>query len=263
MIIHFSIKHAEVAMAFHILIISLQLAAVAAFLILWYFWVKRKLETALILEEENNILFPFRHFAWVFIGVVLLTCLVEVHFLRVSSSAQEKMVSLLQVQKKQDQNAKHFEELRGQLDKLGKDIESSIKDLQARCIVPSAATTTEPRAAQKDNGPLVSMKYEPGFEKEARAANKKPEPLKTDKIKPPEDDQVHSMRLNRTGRVLIESLRVRKTPAIDSPVVDKLTSGQEIKVTEKRLINTSIWFGIITPSGKTGWVDYRYLKLEG
>jgi hypothetical protein len=263
MIIHFHIKHAEVAMAFHILIISLQLAAVAAFLILWYFWVKRKLEAALILEEENNILFPFRHFAWVFIGVILLTCVVEVHFLRVSSSAQEKMVALLQMQKKQDQNAKQFEELRGALDKLGKDIESSIKDLQARIIVPSAAAPTDSRPAPKDNSPLVSMKYEPGFEKEARAANKKPEPIRSDKVKAPEDDEVHSMRLNRTGRVIIDNLRVRKTPAIDAPVIDKLASGQEIKVTEKRLINTSIWFGIITPTGKTGWVDYRYLKLEG
>ena len=40
-------------------------------------------------------------------------------------------------------------------------------------------------------------------------------------------------------------------------------SGQEVKVTEKRIVNEGVWFRIVTPSGHAGWVDYRYLKLEG
>jgi uncharacterized protein YgiM (DUF1202 family) len=61
----------------------------------------------------------------------------------------------------------------------------------------------------------------------------------------------------------VDNLRVRKRPQTDAPVVERITTEQPVKVTEKRLINETVWFRIVTPSGKTGWVDYRYLKLEG
>jgi N-acetylmuramoyl-L-alanine amidase len=71
------------------------------------------------------------------------------------------------------------------------------------------------------------------------------------------------MRLSRIGKVTVESLRVRQRPQLSAPVIEQLTSGQEVKVTEKRVQNENIWFRVITPAGKAGWVDFRFLKLEG
>ncbi len=70
------------------------------------------------------------------------------------------------------------------------------------------------------------------------------------------------MRLSRVGNVTAETLRVRRQPVSDSPVIESLTAGQKVKVTEKRLIKDTVWFRIVTPSGKAGWVDFRHLKLE-
>jgi uncharacterized protein YgiM (DUF1202 family) len=76
------------------------------------------------------------------------------------------------------------------------------------------------------------------------------------------DKEAPSMDLNLTGRVTADSLRVRKRPGLRGPIIDKLPAGQRVKVTEKRLANESMWYRVITPSGKAGWVDFRYLKLD-
>ncbi len=88
-------------------------------------------------------------------------------------------------------------------------------------------------------------------------------PVRKPKSGEEDADKVYSMRLNRNGRTTIDNLRVRKLPVSDAPVVEKLMSGQEVKVTEKRIVNEGVWFRIVTPSGRAGWVDYRYLKLDG
>ncbi len=71
------------------------------------------------------------------------------------------------------------------------------------------------------------------------------------------------MRLTRKAKAIADNLRVRKQPSEDAQIVDKLMSGQVIKVTEKKVAGDKVWFRIITPSGKAGWVDYNYVKLEG
>ncbi len=68
-------------MLLNITVIVLECAAVAAFLILWYFWAKKKLLCSYVLEDDEQILFPFRYFSWILIGIVLVTCLIQIHFL--------------------------------------------------------------------------------------------------------------------------------------------------------------------------------------
>jgi uncharacterized protein YgiM (DUF1202 family) len=70
------------------------------------------------------------------------------------------------------------------------------------------------------------------------------------------------MRLSRVGRVVEDSVPVKKRPTDNSPVVEQLAVGQEVKVTEKRLSRKDLWFRIVTPSGRAGWVDYRSVRLD-
>ncbi len=150
-------------MTFQLLIIVLQLAALAAFLILWYFWVKRKLEASFLLEEEENVLFPFRYFSWIFIGVILITCLVQIHFVRVSSSVYERMASLSSSFKKQEQHTKAIDDLKLTVDKLRADLESNFRTLRAQSIssldrIAENTAETKPLAAPKDTRTASSLK---------------------------------------------------------------------------------------------------------
>jgi hypothetical protein len=36
-----------------------------------------------------------------------------------------------------------------------------------------------------------------------------------------------------------------------------------IKITEKKVLGEKVWFRVVTPSGKAGWVELSYIKLEG
>jgi uncharacterized protein YgiM (DUF1202 family) len=69
------------------------------------------------------------------------------------------------------------------------------------------------------------------------------------------------MSLNRKGRVLTDNLRVHKRPGLQTGVVDKLMAGQEVKVTEKLMANDAMWFRVVTPSGRSGWVHFGHVKL--
>jgi Bacterial SH3 domain len=71
------------------------------------------------------------------------------------------------------------------------------------------------------------------------------------------------MHLSRGGRVLTDHLRVRNRPVATAPVVDKLMTGQMVKVTGKRLSGSRIWYRVVTPTGRAGWVDFQYVRLEG
>ena len=88
-------------MILHFAIIAIQCAALAAFLILWYFWVKKRIGSSLCFEEEEQILFPFRYFSWILMGLVVITVVAQIHFVRVSSLVHERVASMTGFYEKQ------------------------------------------------------------------------------------------------------------------------------------------------------------------
>ncbi|AFM26575.1 SH3 domain-containing protein [Desulfomonile tiedjei] len=257
------------------LIITLQIAVVAAFLLLWYYWVRKKFTASFLLEDNEQVLFPFRYFSWIFIGLIVAVALVQIHFVRVSASVHDQFASLSGLLLKHEQEAQALEDLRRSVAKLRHEVESNFKSLRAQTAdqyalikYMEASGTTKMASANAEKDPLMSMRGPSAalapkdrFANEARAYSA-PKPLEPAPEKT-EDTKVYSMRLSRTGRATTDSLRVRKQPQADSPIIDQLSVGQEVKVTEKRASNEQVWFRIVTPGGKAGWVDVRYLKLEG
>jgi len=270
-------------MILHFAIISLQAACLAAFLILWYFWVKRKMDAVFALEGEEQALFPFRHFSWVLLGLVLVTSLAQVHFVRVSSQVHEKMAAMSEAYRQQEQTARALADVKVTVDKLRKDMDSNFRGLKAlmpeqlALLKPGLAdidTGTPEEANQSEKGPVngpqkkLAHTEKDSFAREAKASSanttktsllEPPAPAATD----PEDSQSYSMPINRQGRILKDRLRVRKHPSLDAPAVEHLMTGQQVKVTEKRVLNENVWFRVVTPSGRAGWINYRYVKLEG
>ncbi len=258
------------------IVIMLQVAVIAAFLILWYFWVRKKMAASFLLEDKDHeqVLFPFRYFSWIFIGVIVVLSVVTVHFVRVSAGVHEKFASLTGFVQKQEQQAKSLDDLKNTMEKLRHDMDSHFKSLRAQssdqyALMKYMEATGESRLAsgRTDKDPLVSIQAPVAdisknrFAKEAKASTAA-KSLEHD-LEQAEEGKIHSMRMSRVGRVVPESLRVRQKPQVNAPVVEQLTAGQEVKVTEKRVHNENIWFRVITPAGKAGWVDFRYLKLEG
>ena len=270
-------------MILHFAIISLQAACLAAFLILWYFWVKRKMDAVFALEGEEHTLFPFRHFSWVLLGLVLVTSLAQVHFVRVSSQVHEKMAAMSEAYKRQEQTARVLADMKVTVEKLRKDMDSNFKGLKA--LMPEQLALLKPGltsndtgisedGSQSEKGALTGPQKRPArtekdaFAREAKASSANN--IKTSLLEPPapaatdaDDPQTYSMTLNRQGRILKDRLRVRKHPSLDAPAVEHLMSGQQVKVTEKRVLNENVWFRVVTPSGRAGWINYRYVKLEG
>jgi hypothetical protein len=267
-------------MFWHTLTISLQVAAVAAFVILWYFWIRRKLTSHMLLDEEERVLVPFRHFCWIFIGLVVLTSVAQVHFIRVSSTVHERLAAMAALQERQQKQASALDELKVMVQKMRTDMDSNFRGLRAQMPdrvgqiqgVPQAPVAQAGPETVTDKHPLLAMDApksqnpaRSGFAGAARSAGgrKVPLPPQGPKAGEPEDDQTYSMKLARQGRVLKDRLRVRQRPDADAPIMDRLMSGQEVKVTEKHQHNEAVWFKVITPTGRSGWVDYRYVKLDG
>jgi hypothetical protein len=270
-------------MILHFAIISLQAACLAAFLILWYFWVKRKMDAVFALESEEQALFPFRHFSWVLLGLVLVTSLAQIHFVRVSSQVHEKMAVMSEAYTRQEQTARALADMKVTVEKLRRDMDSNFKGLKA--LMPDQVALLKPGFGSVDTGlsedvnqsekvaPTGPHKRAARLGKDAFAGEAKASSantLKTALLEPPapaasdpDEAQTYSMTLNRQGRILKDRLRVRKHPGLDAPAVEHLMSGQQVKVTEKRVSNENVWFRVVTPSGRAGWINYRYVKLEG
>jgi uncharacterized protein YgiM (DUF1202 family) len=105
------------------------------------------------------------------------------------------------------------------------------------------------------------------FDQEARASSKQragsESRLKDEDASSDESPEIaQSMRLNRRGSIVGNGLRVRKAPDETSEVVETLNSGKHVKVTEKRVHKDRVWFRIITPSGRAGWIDFNFVKLD-
>lgn len=269
-------------MILHFAIIAIQCAALAAFLILWYFWVKKRIESSYCMEDEDQVLFPFRYFSWILMGLVVITVVAQIHFVRVSSQVHERVASMTKFYEKQQKHTATLEELKGMMTRLRSDMDSNFRGLRAQiperiAQAQPADTTTDPRpvapVAPSPRQALVRLEPQHsgpsrgGFAREARASSAAgvvaslPHPSADQPTE--KDDKDYSMRLQREGRVLTDRLRVRKRPQSEAPVVERLMSGQKVKVTEKRLLKDGLWFRVITPSGRAGWVDYRYVKLAG
>jgi hypothetical protein len=268
-------------MLLHLTVISLQCAAVGAFLILWYFWAKKKLLCSFMVQDEEQILFPFRYFSWILMGVVLGTCLVQLHFVRTSSQIHERLVGLTNAFQKQEQDIRAMQGLADSMDHLRGDVSALANEVRNRTL-KQMAQGTAPQApglspfAHSDpsdmdlkhssSGP-ASPGHGDGFASEAKASSvaeaKRPLLTGPRKAEEKEDPNGFSMRLNRMGHITTGNLRVRKRPVADSPVMEKLGTGDPVKVTEKRLFKDNMWFRVITPSGRAGWVDFRYVKLGG
>ena len=264
----------------HCIIISTQCAVLAAFLILWYFWVKKRIETSLHVGGEEQILFPFRYFSWVLISLILVTCLAQIHFVRVSATVHEKMAAMTNFYRNQEQTIHSLEELKATIKKLRRDVDSNFRGLRAQMashgsVPKDSEITADLAVAHVDQlkeealaslQSLKNVQKGASFAKEAKASSAGRAVHETSReAKYPRQggSKVYSMRLSRVGRVVEEDLSVKKRPEDSSPVIEKLAWGQEVKVTEKRVSHEDIWFRIVTPSGRAGWVDYRQLKLEG
>jgi hypothetical protein len=267
-------------MIVHFIIISTQCAALAAFLILWYFWVKKRVETVLPGEDTQRVLFPFRHFSWLLMGLVLVSCLLQIHFVRVSAEVHEKLAAMTNFYGNQEQSIRTLDELKTMLERLRKDIDANSRNLRAKAFGHESLSQTRGAVADLTVANVDQLKTEAlaslqalrdiqnsnGFRKEARASSAFPaasSPAPVIDSPQKEDGNAYSMRLSRTGRVIADKLSIHKRPAEDSPVVEQLDRGQEVKVTEKRLSDEDMWFRIVTASGRAGWVDHRRLKLDG
>jgi uncharacterized protein YgiM (DUF1202 family) len=181
--------------------------------------------------------------------------------------------------KQQAQNIKAINELKGIIESLRKETASNsrlllVRKLEQGCDLkdqesldgrrsPTDGSSDELAGTNRQAGSVRSEGG--GFGKEAKASsvtNVQKAAEQRLKIDADRHEQIYSMRLSRQGRVAAEKLRVRKRPQQDAEVIEKLFSGQRVKVTEKRLLNDNMWFRVITPSGRAGWVDFRYLTLD-
>jgi hypothetical protein len=267
-------------MVIHLAVAALQLTALAVLIILWHFWVKRRLEVPRCPDDANHALLPLGRLCRLLLGLVFLTCMVQIYLLWASSTIHEKIASETTPGKKQAQNIRVINELKGMIENLRKETVGNSKLLHAMKSEQSTgvqAGLQNPGNLRVPTGGLLEGRarlnsqpgktgsVEGGFAKEAKASSIPSGHKAIEKrleTRTKESEQIYSMRLNRQGHVVTEKLRVRKRPQQNSEIVEKLLDGQQVKITEKRLLNDTMWFRVITPSGRAGWVDFRYLTLD-
>lgn len=268
-------------MVLHIIVISLQCAVVAAFLLLWYLWVKGKLGAAFFLEGDEQVLFPFRYFSWIVIGLLVATSIVQIHFVRVSSIVHERMAALPGLYRSQEIQARSLESLKEMMHKVRSDMDANFQGLRSQVAEIGSRTQPEQPARetqQQQTGPLrkpalvklatAEGERSAGVDAFAKAAQASRAPRQAAAIfsRPGAEKKLptetYSMRLNRKGRVTADGLRVRNRPHPGATIIERLKSGQQVKVTEKRLLSDRMWFRVVTPTGRAGWVDFRYVRLQ-
>lgn len=263
-------------MAYHIIIVLVQAATLAAFLILWRLWIRKKLTASFLIEDEDRILFPFKYFSWILTGVVLITSLAQIHFLWVSTRAEKSLSALKSVQKTAEKQSQTVEETKQLVEKLARELELNTKAVK----IFSRDHSANARSSKITNDLKISQPETPSkstqirmaqnsdsFDQEAKASSKEraaSEPRLKDEATASEDsgESGQSMRLNRRGSIVGNGLRVRKSPDEAADVVETLNAGKHVKVTEKRFHKDRVWFRIITPSGRAGWVDFNFVKLD-
>ncbi len=265
-------------MTLQVIFSIIQIACLVSFLVLWRMWIRKKLATSFLIEDEDRLLFPFRYLSWVLGGVVLITALAQAHFLWVTTRESQETSKIKALYAKVEEQGRSVDEMKRIVEKLGRDVELNFKALkvfgkdqlnQMRAnkltndlrLRQNDSASKEP-APSKPNNTIKSASLQNPFAQEAKASSASA--AVSDPTKNIEHNSDHaSMRLSRKGKATADNLRVRKQPNEDSPIVDRLMAGQTIKVTEKKITGDRIWFRVITPSGRAGWVEYSYVKLEG
>jgi len=268
-------------MLIHVSVIVLQCAALAAFLILWYFWVRRKLGPGFLFEGSEEVLFPFRHFSWIVMGLVVVTCVAQIHFVRVSSTVHERMAALAASYEKQDQQGRDIEEMKNGIEKLRKEVLHQFKDLRAQIpqqiarmkSIEQIALNAPQGAGNREGVPSAlevprTRADRNAFAREAKASSQgeaRPAQVTRQTHPPakPDTKPPAGMRLSRQGLVTTDNLDVKKEPKVDSPVIETVKSGDSVKVTEKLIEKEQMWFRVITPSGRAGWVEFHHVRLGG
>lgn len=262
-------------MAYHIMLVLVQAATLAAFLILWRLWVRKKLTASFLIEDEDRILFPFKYFSWILFAVVLVTSLAQMHFIWMSFKTEKNLVAMKNVYKMAEKQGQAIEETKLLVEKLARELELNTKAVKVFSKdfpfnARSSRVMSDLRVAQADAAPkntnAKGSHVNDGFDQEAKASSKervsaeKPK----DEVSASDDpsDSHQTMRLNRRGAVVGNGLRVRKSPDETSDIVETLNAGKHVKVTEKRFHKDRVWFRIITPSGRAGWVDFTFVKLD-
>lgn len=141
-------------MLFHIFITAVMIAAVAAFLILWYLWVKKRIEVSYALVEDRQILFPFRNFSWLLIGLLIAVCLAQIHFVRVSYRVHEHLAKVAAHMDDRPGTAAHITELKQGMARL----ESRIAAMQRPVASPPPAVIEKPQTQPAEKNPSRSNK---------------------------------------------------------------------------------------------------------
>jgi hypothetical protein len=268
-------------MIVHAAVLLLMITTASAFLILWYFWVKKRVEIAQFVEDGGGTLLPFRYFCWVLLGLLAAVSLAQVHFVRVSALVHERLGEVAGLCRLQTNCAAGVDEVKSILQSMKEDISShGVKNpTLVRGPIRSDSAPDAPRRValtRSDEPPedaLVSfpppegaLGKQTGFAKEAKTFNEAStgggapgaiEPTR-DREKAPKS---WSMSLSLSGKTTAESLRVRRSPAKDAEIVERLPLGSEVKITEKLLQDSDVWFRVVTPSGGAGWVDFKYIRL--
>jgi len=264
-------------MAFHFVIIAAQCAALTAFLILWYFWIKRRVEAPDAARADAWKLGPFRSFAWLLLGLVFITCALQIHFVRVSATVHERLAAMSDYCRMQEDKARSLDEIKVMVERLRRDMDTNFQGLRAQTAkalqakaIPALPDMSAARADSADDTVPVRRRdlraaaFDAGFGKEARSSSSpvaRPRPASKYKKTSAANPKTYSMQLSRMGRIIQDDSPVKKRPISGSPVLEHLAAGQEVKVTEKRLLNEEMWFRVVTPTGHAGWVDYRNVKL--
>ena len=263
-------------MGYHITLALVQVATLAAFLILWRLWVRKKLTASFLIEDEDRILFPFKYFSWILFGVVLVTSLAQIHFMWASFRMEKSLAAMKNVYKMAEKHGQTVEETKLLVEKLTREMELNTKAVklfsrELPLNAKSSKMMTDLRVAQAEtqtrNTQSRNSHTGDSFDQEAKASSKERAAADSKhKDEAPAVDETpdasQSMRLNRRGSVVGNGLRVRKAPDETSDVVETLNAGKYVKVTEKRFHKDRVWFRIITPSGRAGWVDFNFVKLE-
>jgi hypothetical protein len=273
-------------MPFSLTVLLAIVAAVAACFTIWRIWIKKRPIPHGLVDRKAQVLSPMRLSAWLLIGLILVAAIAQVQLLRLFTSIHKDLALLVAPA---NNPGLKVDEVKNMLRDLQTDVASKLDRAQKSPFrdpprVSAPIAPSRPLAGIECPGnpnpppsPRV-MKDKPAeaaFARAARASSlastksSDPDAPRPPKAKAevkekeaPRPMASWSMPLNLVGLVRADTLIVRQQPSVTSPVVEKLTSGQEVKVTEKRIIDKQMWYGVITPSGRSGWVDFRYIRLK-